>query len=142
MTAYSPGVARGPVTMMGMAGGMSDHLASIEKLSNGYIVRFQKAQKIMVKQNVTLEQFGFDSETKGLMKLALEKLKEGESWKVPDELREAAEADGKKPVERWTTVPMALACKTEQELVEAIRQAVAAHGEIEKLRLAGDFGPF
>lgn len=141
MTAYMPGVARGPVTMGALAGGMSDHLASIEKLSNGYIVRFQKAQKIAIKKNLTMERLGFDKDTKEMIRLAIEKMKEGDAWKaLPEEVIEAAEAEkSPEPLERWTTVSMAVACKTEQEMVEAIRQAVEAHGEIEKLSLAGEF---
>src|SRR5262245_27357270 len=132
----------GPVTQMAYMGGMSAHLAEIEKLSNGFIVRFQKAQKVPVKKK-TLDAIGFDNETKGLIRLALEKMKEGEGWKnVPDEMREAVEGTENGPLERWATTPMAIACKNEQELLEAIRQAVTAHAEIEKLQLSGEFNSY
>lgn len=130
--------ARGPVTAMAYAGGMSDHLASIEKLSNGFIVRFQKAQKVPMKKK-TIDSLGFDDETKEIVRLGLAKMKEGEQWKdVPEEIKAAAGTDS--PLEKWITTPMAVACKNENELLEAIRSAVTAHAEIEKLVLSGEFG--
>lgn len=115
---------------------MSAHLANIEKVSNGFIVRFQKAQKVQVKPK-GLETFGFDEETKELMRVGLERLREGESWKnVPPEMKEAIEKKG--PLERWITTATAVACKDEKELLEAIRQAVGSHQEIEQLMLSGD----
>lgn len=129
------GIPMGAVTAYGAGNTMSAHLANIEKVSNGFIVRFQKAQKVQVKPK-GLEAFGFDDETKELMRIGLEKLKEGESWKnVPDEMQAALK---KAPAERWITVSMAVACKDEKELLEAIRMAVVAHQEIEKLMLDGD----
>lgn len=129
---------RGPVTAMAYGGGANAHLAEIEKLSNGFIVRFSQAQKVPVKPK-TLDTFGFDDETKEMVRLGLEKMKEGEAWKHADPiLKEVAE--GQKTLERWVTTPMAIACKNETELLEAIRSAVTAHAQIEKLSLSGEFG--
>lgn len=129
---------RGPVTAMAIGGGMSAHLADIEKLSNGFIVRFQKAQKIPVKKK-DMNSLGFDAETKDLIKFGLQKMKEGDQWKdVPPEAAELLNSDA--PLEKWITVPMAVACRDEVELLAAIRDAVIAHGEIDRLALAGEFG--
>jgi hypothetical protein len=137
MTQFMRGLP-GPVTAMAYAGGMSAHLADIEKLSNGFIVRFHKAQKVPVKRK-TIDTLGFDDETKEIIRIGLEKMKEGEQWKgVHPEVMEALEANG--PLERWITTPMAIACKDETELLEAIRSAVTAHAEIERLMLSGEFG--
>lgn len=130
--------AHGPVTGMALGGGMSAHLADIEKLSNGFIVRFQKAQKVPMKRK-TIDTLGFDDETKEIVRIGLAKMKEGEQWKdVPDELNAATGPNV--PLEKWITTPMAIACKDEKELLEAIRSAVTAHAEIEKLVLSGEFG--
>lgn len=129
---------RGPVTAMAMGGGMTAHLAAIEKLSNGFIVRFETAKKVAVKKK-GMETFGFDEETMEVMRLGLQKMKEGESWKEGLEVPGEPKKDG--PMERWITVPMAIACKNEEELLVAIRQAVVAHAEIEKLSLSGEFFP-
>lgn len=129
------GIPGGPVTAMGLAGGMSAHLAGIEKLSNGFVIRYQKPQKVAIKQR-GLEAFGLDEEAREVMRFGMEKMKEGENWKgVPDELKAAAAGT---PLEQWITVPMAVACKNEDELLSAIRDAVKAHGESEKLMLSGE----
>ena len=129
------GMQRGPMTVMGVAGGMSAHLADIEKLSNGFIIRYQKPQKVTVKQR-GLEAFGLDDEAREILRVGLDKMKEGETWKdVPDDVKAAASSG---PVEQWVTVPMAVACKNEEEVISAIREAVKAHSEIEKLTLEGE----
>lgn len=133
MTAY----LGGPVTAMGMGGTASAHLAAIEKLSNGFIIRFQKPQKVTLKTR-GLEALGLnlDEEARGVLQAGLEAMKEGESWKDIDPALKAVVSKG--PTERWILVPMAVACKTEEELLVAIREAVAAHSEIEKLTLEGE----
>lgn len=130
---------RGPVTAMAYSGGMSAHLAEIEKLSNGFVVRFSQAQKVAVKPK-TIDSFGFDDESKELIRLGLEKMKDGEGWKNADPFLKEVVSESKRALERWVTTPMAVACKNETELLEAIRSAVTAHAEIEKLSLSGEFG--
>jgi hypothetical protein len=124
---------------MAYMGGRNAHLAGIEKLSNGFIVRFQKAQKIAVKKK-TIDSLGFDDETKEIVRLGLQKMKDGEQWK--DMPPEAEEILRDQPSERWIMQSMALACKDETELIAAIREAVVAHGEIERLTMGGEFSSF
>lgn len=139
MNHFVRGGPPGVVTAMGLGGGRNAHLADIEKLSNGFIVRFQKAQKIAVKKK-TIDSLGFDAETKEIVRLGLQKMKEGEQWK--DMPPEAEEILRDQPSERWIMQSMALACKDETELIAAIREAVVAHGEIERLSLEGEFSSF
>jgi hypothetical protein len=139
MNHFVRGGPPGVVTAMGLRGRRNAHLADIETLSNGFIVRFQRAQKISVKKK-TIDSLGFDAETKEIVRLSLQKMKEGEQWK--DMPPEAEEILRDQPSERWIMQSMALACKDETELIAAIREAVVAHGEIERLSLEGEFSSF
>lgn len=128
----------GPISAVGHVGnGPSCHLATIERLSNGFVVRYVKAQKVAVKPQAIL----LDPMTKSLVERGLKVIEEhelGEEWKeraanVKDAMTPKAES------ERWSTSAVAIACKNEEDLIAAIRDAVTANDELAKLVLAGEF---
>lgn len=119
-----------------------NHLCGIERISNGYVVRFQRPVRAFIKSR-GLNDMGFDPEIKEFLRAAKEKMKEGEGWKdAPASVRNQLESLEGSQTEIWRTQTESIACKDEGELLVAIRLAMAASNEIERLALAGEFsGP-
>lgn len=127
----------GPITQAAMHGGSMPMptLATIQKLSNGFVVSYDRAAQVIPPVLPTRGMFppeikkSFDV----IARAAAGKIA-GDEWK--DKSEEETEAD-KPPEPVWVFEPAQIVCKNEDEMIAALRQAVTESTKIEALYREG-----
>jgi hypothetical protein len=127
----------GPISQMAMRGEAipMPGLASIQKLTNGFVVSYDKAMEVippvrMVASMIPPElKKGFDQ----IARAAAGKIA-GEEWKGDDDGPDAPDAPPK-PV--WVLESVQMLCRGEDELIAALRDAVKESSKIEVLYREG-----
>lgn len=125
----------GPISQVGYANAMPmPGLAQIQKLTNGFVVNYQRAMEVIPPTPSAHSAFPPDlkDSIKQIARAAIGKIA-GEEWKdtnAPDQPVEP-------PKPEWVIEAAQMVCKTEDEMVAAIREAVVASTKIEQLYREG-----
>ena len=134
----------GPISRAALGGAMPMMtFASVQKLTNGFVVNYQRAMEVMPPEGRLRGSVfppGIERDLRkgiGLVaRAAAEKLGEGDEWKEKSEEDESSLI----PAPVWVREPAMIVCKTEDEMIAALRDAVVESAKIEKLYREGKLG--
>lgn len=122
----------------------AESFVRITKLSNGYVVHYQKASMVkranpIFRAYQEARAMGVSEKMDRFMDKALEKFGEGEEWRGAN-APSAPKTEPSKYVDTWVLEERAIACLTEADVAKTFAEAVKAQTEIEQLYADGKFG--
>ena len=121
----------------------TDSFVRITKLSNGFVVHYQKAS-LVKRANPIFRTFlegnamGMQDKLNHLLDKAMNKIGEGDEWKEKE--KAVASNEPPKYIDMYVLEERAIACLTEAEVSKTFSDAVKAQAEIEQLHAEGKFG--